>query len=64
MIASARHPAAGVIRYTGSPIKLSGQPARPDTPPPTLGEHTDLILTRELGLTDDEVKDLKERRVV
>ncbi len=34
----------------GNPIKMSAMDARPDQRPPWLGEHTDDVLSRELGL--------------
>jgi crotonobetainyl-CoA:carnitine CoA-transferase CaiB-like acyl-CoA transferase len=64
MIASLRHPVAGDIRLVGNPIKLSAHPPRADVPPPVLGEHTESILTRELGLTPDEVRDLRAQEVI
>ena len=64
MISAVQHPTIGELRLVGSPIKLSDAASRADRPPPTLGEHTDAILTRELGFSDEQVRDLRRRQVV
>jgi formyl-CoA transferase len=64
MITAVQHPAAGELRLVASPIKLSDSPSRPDRPPPTLGEHTDAILTKELGFSEEQLRDLRRRHVV
>jgi formyl-CoA transferase/CoA:oxalate CoA-transferase len=48
MIAEVMHPTVGPTRVIGSPVKLSDTPASVRTPPPTLGQHTETVLT-ELG---------------
>jgi crotonobetainyl-CoA:carnitine CoA-transferase CaiB-like acyl-CoA transferase len=48
----------------GNPIKLSGTPERPPRRWPTLGEHTTSVLRAELGLTDDDLRALREKKVV
>jgi crotonobetainyl-CoA:carnitine CoA-transferase CaiB-like acyl-CoA transferase len=53
------HPTAGPLRLTGFPYKLSQTPAEIDRPPPTLGEHTDEVLTGVLGYSPDEVASLR-----
>ena len=49
--------------YVAQPIGLSRTPARINTHPPAIGEHSAAIL-REAGLTDDEIADLKSRQVI
>jgi crotonobetainyl-CoA:carnitine CoA-transferase CaiB-like acyl-CoA transferase len=58
------HPIAGVIRVLGSPLKLSDTPTTQRTPPPTLGQHTDAVLQRDLGLTRDAVDALRSGGVI
>ena len=48
----------------GNPVKLTDVPEQPDRRPPWLGEHTDDVLTHELGLDADEVARLREAGVV
>jgi formyl-CoA transferase/CoA:oxalate CoA-transferase len=64
LIATLRHPAGGAVRMVDSPIRLSSARRRVHTPPPRLGEHTEAILTHDLGLSGDEVRSLREQRVV
>jgi formyl-CoA transferase len=46
----------------GNPIKMSDSPTEV-TRSPLLGEHTDEVL-RQLGYSDDEMKALREQRVI
>jgi len=58
------HPIAGPIRVLGSPLKLSDTPASQRTPPPTLGQHTESVLQRDLGLTSDAIQELRAGGVI
>jgi len=58
------HPSAGPIRVLGSPLKLSGTPATQRTPPPTLGQHTESVLLRDLGVTSDVIQQLRADGVI
>lgn len=57
------HPQMGKMKLVGSGIDLSRTPPKIETPPPTLGEHTDQILS-ELGFAKDAIQTLKDQRVV
>ena len=48
------HPEMGVCAYDGPPFKLSGTPAELHMPAPCLGEHTEHVCTKILGMTDEE----------
>jgi formyl-CoA transferase/CoA:oxalate CoA-transferase len=56
MVVPLQHPAAGQIRVTGVPVRLSDTPGSVRTPPPRLGEHTRAVL-RDLLAVDDETID-------
>jgi crotonobetainyl-CoA:carnitine CoA-transferase CaiB-like acyl-CoA transferase len=55
MIVQIEHPALGVARSIGNPIKFSETPVSYRFPPPMLGEHTNEIL-QGLGYTEEEVR--------
>jgi formyl-CoA transferase/CoA:oxalate CoA-transferase len=63
MIEAVEHAVLGPMKVLGTPIKLSDTAASVRTAPPTLGQHTDTVLT-ELGLTTDEIAGLRTRSVV
>jgi crotonobetainyl-CoA:carnitine CoA-transferase CaiB-like acyl-CoA transferase len=57
-------PITGAHRYPGWPFRITPGPTRHHrTPAPTLGQHNDEIL-RALGLSEDEVTNLREQRVI
>ena len=59
MIQQVEHAVAGAVRVTGVPIKLSDTPGAVRTPPPTLGQHTQSILTLDAGLQPHEIEELR-----
>ena len=44
------HALAGSVPQVGPPLRMSGTPLAPDTPPPLLAEHTERVLREHLGL--------------
>jgi crotonobetainyl-CoA:carnitine CoA-transferase CaiB-like acyl-CoA transferase len=64
MIVPLDHVAAGTIRVLGTPLKLSETPAAIRTPPPALGQHTEQILTGDLGLTAAHITELRREGAV
>ncbi len=54
------HPTAGTVASVASPIRSATTP----TAPPTLGQHTQSVLTDRLGLTPTDLASLKTQRVI
>ena len=52
------HLELGAFTVFGQPAKLSKTPARFKMPSPVLGEHTEYVCTKILGMSDDEFVDL------
>ena len=63
MVAELHHPTVGPINVIGSPIKLSATPPAIRTPPPTLGQHRELILS-ELGYDQQSIVALQTAGVI
>ena len=54
------HPVVGSYRCTGMPCTFAGRPRRwVRTPPPVYGQHTAEVLTGLLGLSADDLADLR-----
>ncbi|OTA55665.1 CoA-transferase family III [Hypoxylon sp. EC38] len=64
MVTEINHDQCGPIKLVNTPVKYSESKPGIRTAPPTLGQHTDEILTDFLGLESDEVTALKEKGAV
>jgi succinate---hydroxymethylglutarate CoA-transferase len=64
MVETVQHPTIGDLKLVGMPYKFSGTPASVRRPPPTLGEHTEEILTGELGLDGAAIAALRVANVI
>jgi crotonobetainyl-CoA:carnitine CoA-transferase CaiB-like acyl-CoA transferase len=64
MIAMVEHATIGPLKALGVPVKLSDTPGAVRTPPPTLGQHTDAVLERDLGFGADAIAALRRRQVI
>jgi benzylsuccinate CoA-transferase BbsF subunit len=53
------HPVVGVKQHCGIPWKMSGAPVKVRSAAPTLGQHTDEVLTEVLGLNESEIATLR-----
>jgi CoA:oxalate CoA-transferase len=57
------HPKAGTLTYTGFPAKISGCEWT-YSPAPLLGEHTDQVLREMVGLSEDEIAEIRAAGVI
>ena len=57
------HPLVGPVPGVANPVKFSETPVEYRSAPPTLGQHTDGVLTN-LGLTPEEIAQLKAGNVI
>lgn len=64
MVVEVEHEQVGPIKLVNTPVKYSEAKPRVRTPPPTLGQHTDEILREHLGMSDEQIKGLREGGVV
>jgi len=58
------HPQAGAVPLVASPIRLSDTPVTYRHTPPQLGQHTDEVLTRVLGLSPAQLQTYKDNGVL
>ena len=56
------HPELGKIKAVGCPIKLPGSISGENTPPPSLGEHTEQVLKTVLNYSDEKIAALKKEQ--
>ncbi len=63
MVIDIQDPARGDYQVIGCPIKVKGNETQ-ITPPPLLGEHSEEVLTTLLGMSAEEVSDLREEGVI
>jgi benzylsuccinate CoA-transferase BbsF subunit len=61
---SVKHSKMGDVRVDGLPAKFSKTPWRIERGGPCVGEHTDEVLSRLLGLGQDELDALREEGVI
>lgn len=64
MLKTYQHNVAGEVSLIGSNYRFSDTPVDDTRPPPSLGQHTDAVLTEVAGLSAAEVKALRDKKVV
>jgi crotonobetainyl-CoA:carnitine CoA-transferase CaiB-like acyl-CoA transferase len=58
------HPVAGRVKSVGPPVRMTGTPGAVRGPAPLLGQHTEQVLRDRLGMADEELNRLRERRII
>jgi crotonobetainyl-CoA:carnitine CoA-transferase CaiB-like acyl-CoA transferase len=64
MIAELDHARAGALKVLGTPLKLSDTSGAVRTPPPLLGEHTETVLAKDLGLSREQIAALRSKGII
>ncbi len=64
MVRTVNHPAAGELKLVGIPFRMNGTPAAVRRPPPLLGQHTDEVLGKEIGLDAGRIAALRADGVI
>jgi CoA:oxalate CoA-transferase len=64
MLLEVEHPTAGTVRMAGLPIKFSATPASLRLPPPLLGQHSEEILQAWLTMPEDQIQELKGKKII
>ncbi len=63
MLVDVEHAVAGTMKVVGPTVKFSRTPGKVDKPGPMLGEHNEEVL-KGLGMSDDDLKRLRESKVI
>lgn len=64
MVKEVEHPACGPMKLVNTPVKFSHSNPSIRTPPPLLGQHTDEVLRDIVGMSDLDIRNLKNEGVV
>jgi len=64
MVVDVPLPNGRTVPQPGNPVKLSETDEQPMTPPPTLGQHTNSVLKELLGISYDDLMQLRSNGVI
>ena len=64
MVETVEHPVIGTLKMLGIPFKFSDTACSVRRPPPTLGQHSDEVLAKELGLDRQAIAELRREKVI
>ena len=64
MLKAYQHARVKDVPLIGSNYRFSDTPVDDSRPPPSLGEHTDTVLSDIAGFSADEVKALRQKKVI
>ncbi len=64
MVIELEHKKIGKFKTLGTPLKMNQTPSSIRYAPPLLGEHTEQVLTQYLDLSEHEINELKNKKIV
>ena len=64
MVEIVEHPVIGTLKMLGIPFKFSDTGCSVRRAPPTLGQHSDEVLAKELGLDQQAIAELRREKVI
>ena len=64
MVETVEHPTIGALKMLGIPFKFSDTECSVRRAPPTLGQHTEEVLSAELGMNAGAIAQLRESKVI
>lgn len=64
MIIDVQHPEAGILKVVNTPFKFSRTPCKAERAAPELGEHTKDVLSNLLGMTQKEMEELRQSKII
>lgn len=64
LVREVKHPIAGTIKVVGPPVTYSEGGNDIYSPPPTLGQHTNEVLTGILKYNENDIRELRENNVI
>jgi succinate--hydroxymethylglutarate CoA-transferase len=64
MVETVEHPVIGTLKMLGIPFKFSDTACSVRRGPPTLGQHSDEVLAKELGLDHQAIAELRREKVI
>jgi len=64
LVVETHHQDAGKIKVLRNPIRFSETPLDRYEPPPNIGQHTEEVLRNLLGLSTDEISELRDKSII
>ena len=64
MVKEVEHPTCGPMKLVNTPVKYSYSTPSIRTPPPTLGQHTDEVLSDVLGMSESDISSLRGQGII
>jgi len=58
------HPMGSKVKLVTSPMRMSATPVRYNAAPPTLGQHTGQVLQEILGYSDEQLSQLRDKKII